>query len=185
MFIKLSNHPNIIIGGDFNQGDIDWNREVPNANNPATTSQHNEFLQLMDDFSLTQHFKTVTRPASEKILDLLLSTYPNSISHVSSSTGLSDHLNVYFEINLKATRFSKPPHRAYLYEKANFVGLNEFIAKSSAEFFASNPLKNSVEQNWNALKNAIIQGISLFVPQKMSKPKYKLPWVTPNIKRDE
>lgn len=115
VFIKVSNHPNIIIGGDFNLGDIDWNHEVPNANNPATASQHNKFLQLMADFSLTQHIKTAMRPASEKILDLLLCTYPNSISHVSSSTGLSDHLIVNFKINLKATRFSKPPHNYSLF----------------------------------------------------------------------
>lgn len=184
MFTKVSNHPNIVIGGDFNLGDIDWSREIPIANNPTTASQHNKFLHLMDDFSLIQHVKAPTRPVSEKTLDLLLSTYPNSISGVSTSSGLSDHDIVSFEINLKATRFSKSPHRVYLYKKANFDGLNEFIAKSSAEFFASNPWENSVEHNWNAFKNAVIKGISQYVPQKLSMPKYKLPWITTDIKRE-
>ena len=91
--------------------------------------------------------KASTRSASEKTLDLLVSTYPNSVSGVSTSCGLSDHDIVNFEIKLKATRFSKSSHRIYLYKKTNFNGLNEFIAKSSAEFFASNPWENSVEHN--------------------------------------
>ena len=72
----------------------------------------------------------------------------------------------------------------YLYKKANFDGLNKFIAKSSAEFFASNPWENSVEHNWNAFKNAVIKGIFQYVPQKLSMPKYKLPWITTDIKRE-
>jgi len=95
----------------------------------------------MDDFSLTQHVKAPTRPVKSKTLDLLLSSYPNSISGVSTSSGLSDQDIVNFKINLKAMHFSKSPHRVYLYKKANFDGLNEFIAKSLAEFFASNPWK--------------------------------------------
>ena len=145
VFTKVSNHPNIVIGGDFNLGDIDWSREIPIANNPTTGSQHNKFLHLMDDFSLTQHVKASTRPASEKTLDLLLSTYPNSISGVSTFSGLRDHDIINFEINLKATRFSKSSHRVYLYKKANFNRLNEFMAKSLAGFFAPNPWENSVE----------------------------------------
>jgi len=82
VFTKVSNHPNMVIGGDFNLGDIDWSREIPIANNLTTASQHNKFLHLMDDFSLTQHIKAPMRPVSEKTLDLLLSTYPNSISGV-------------------------------------------------------------------------------------------------------
>ena len=72
----------------------------------------------------------------------------------------------------------------YIYKKANFDGLNDFISKSSSEFFASNPCGNSVEQNWNSFKHAVTTGISQFIPQKSSKPKFSLPWITPKIKRE-
>ena len=78
----------------------------------------------MDDYSLTQHVKVPTRPASEKTLDLLLTTYPKSISGVCASDGLSDHNIVRFEVNLKARRSSQRPHRVYVYKKADFGGLN-------------------------------------------------------------
>ena len=184
VFTKIPHHPNIIIGGDFNLGDVDWHCEIPTTSNHSTASQHNKLLHLMDDYSLTQHVKVPTRPASGKTLDLLLSTYPNSVSGVFTSPGLSDHHIVNFEVNLKATRFPKHSYRVYEYKKANFGGLNEFIAKSSSEFIASDPRENSVEHNWDAFKNAVIDGISQYAPQKSSKPKYKLPWITPMIKRE-
>lgn len=70
VFTRVLNHPNIVIGGDFNLGDINWDNEMPTTTNSATASQHNKFLNLMDDYSLTQHVKVPTRPASEKTLDL-------------------------------------------------------------------------------------------------------------------
>ena len=45
VFLRVPNHPNIIMGGDFNLGDIDWNQEIPSTTNPATASQHNKFMQ--------------------------------------------------------------------------------------------------------------------------------------------
>ena len=115
------------MGADFSLGDIDWNQEIPSTTNPATASQHNKFMHILDDYSLSQHVKVPTRPASGKTLDLLLSTYPNSVSNVFTSSGLSDHLAVIFEINLKPLRSTKPPHKAYIYKKANFDGLSDFI----------------------------------------------------------
>ena len=141
-------------------------------------------MHILDDYSLSQHVKVPTRPAFGKTLDLLLSTYPNSVSNVFMSSGLRDHLAVIFEINLKPLRSTKPPHKAYIYKKANFDGLNDFISKSSSEFFASNPCGNPVEQNWNSFKHAVTTGISQFIPQKSSKPKFSLPWITPKIKRE-
>ena len=98
----LDNHPNVIIGRlDFGLGDIDWasDESAPSISNSA--SQRNKFLHLIDDFSLSQHVKSTTRPASGKILDLLLSTYPNSVLNTTTVSGINDHLAVVFEVNLK------------------------------------------------------------------------------------
>ena len=81
--------------------------------------------------------KGFTRPISGKVLDLLLSTYPNAISDTPNVSGMSDHLAVIFEVNLKPTRSVKPPHKVYLYNKANFDDLREFMSESS------------VEENWD------------------------------------
>jgi endonuclease/exonuclease/phosphatase family metal-dependent hydrolase len=92
------------MGGDFNLGDIAWESEVPYVTNPNTTAQHIKLLQVLDDSSFTQHVKVPTRPASGKTLDLLFSSYPNSVSNVSTQSGMSDHLPVLFDIHTKPTR---------------------------------------------------------------------------------
>ena len=184
VFAKVPNHPNINIGGDFNLGDIDWDTAVPTPNNSSTASRHQKFLQVVDDYSLSQHVKAPTRPISGKVLDWLLTTYPNAISGTSNVTGLSDHLAVIFEVNLKPTRSVKPPHKVYLYNKANFDGLREFMSDLSSAFFASKPEEKSIEENWNMFKISLLTGMSQFIPQKLSRPKFKLPWIDINIKRE-
>ena len=66
MFTKIPHHPNIIIGGDFNLGDVDWHCEIPTTSNRSTASQHNKLLHLMDDYSLTQHVKVPTSGPSDQ-----------------------------------------------------------------------------------------------------------------------
>ena len=79
---------------------IVWSAEVPSANNSATSAVHNRLLRITEDFLLTQHGKCVTRPISGKTLDLLFSSYPNVISNVKITPGMSDHLEILFQINV-------------------------------------------------------------------------------------
>ena len=111
----------VIIGGDFNLGDIDWNSTVPVPTNPNTAAQHQKFLQIAHDYSLAQHVKACTRPSSGKILDLLFTTYSNAIGEPSTETGLSDYTAVIFEVNLKPTRSVKPPIRCISIIKPTFL----------------------------------------------------------------
>ena len=179
VFTKTFSHPNIVIGGDFNLGDIDWNT----APYSGPSAQHQTLLHLIDDFSLSQHVKEPTRPASWKILDLLLSTFPNSVSRVTTTTGMSDHLAILFDLNLKPTRSFKAPHKVYAYKRADFESLGDYMQKSSDDFFASHLEKRTIDTNWNMFKQSLLTGISKFVPQRLSGSKYKLPWITHDIKR--
>ena len=123
-------------------------------------------IHLIDDFSLSQHVKSTTRPASGKILDLL-STYPNSVLNTTTVSGISDHLAVVFEVNLKQSRVVKPPHKIYNYKKADFNGLNDHMLNSSSLFFSSNPENRSVEENWISFKHALSDGINQFIPPEV------------------
>lgn len=113
--------------------------------------------------------KFTTRPASGKILDLLLSTFSNSVSNVSTTSGISDHLAVIFDVNLKLTRSPKTPHKAYVYTKANFYGLNDYMQKASNSFFMANPEERSMDGNWLIFKQALQDGINKFIPQRNQK----------------
>ena len=175
VFESNQRHPNIVIGGDFNLGDINWNTVNPQLSNHVNMAQHEKLLQTLDDFSLTQHVQVPTRPASNKTLDLILSSYPNNISCVNPVPGISDHLAILFNINIKATRSFKPPHKVYIYKKADFPSFNKYMSKASMDFFESPNLQsNSVTTNWEIFKKTIFNGIAKYIPQRKSTPKFSM-----------
>ena len=137
----------------------------------------------MGDCSLTQHAKSPTRPASGKTLDLLFSSYPNSISNISTTSGMSDHLIVLFDICTKPTRSYKPPHKTYVYKRAKWQDLADSMSDASDAFFSSNPHNYSVDHNWTTFKTALFKSTNKYIPLKKSGSKYKLPWITIAIKR--
>ena len=46
VFTSVPNHPNNIVGGNLNLGDIDWSQEIPSTTNPVTVSQHKKFTHI-------------------------------------------------------------------------------------------------------------------------------------------
>ena len=122
VFESSNHHPIIIAAGDFNLGDIDWSAEVPLLTTQFPPSAlHNRLLCITEDFLLTQHVKCVTRPTSGKTLDLLFSSYPNVISDVHTIPGMSDHLAILFQINVKAPRSFKPPRKSFDYKRVGLM----------------------------------------------------------------
>ena len=171
------------MAGDFNLGDIDWSADVPLAINQATLTQHNRLLRITEDFSLTQHVKCLTCPSSGKTLDLLFSSYPHVISDVHTVPGMSDHLAILFHINVKATRLFKPPHKVFDYKRADFEGLRKSMSVYTEHFFASAPQNFTVEDNWSRFKVTLTKAMAYYIPQRRSSMRYKLPWITSEIKR--
>ena len=57
------------------------------------------------------------------------------------------------------------------------------MSDSSSAFFASKPEERSIEENWNMFKTSLTAGMCQFIPQKSSRPKFKLPWID-TIKRE-
>ena len=159
VFESSKHHPNIMVAGDFNLGDINWSAEVPFATNQATSPQHNRLLRITEDFSLTQHVKCLTRPTSGKALDLLFSSYPHVISDVHSVPGMSNHPAILFHLNVKATRSLKPPHKVFDYKRAHFEGLRKTMSDCAETFFASAPQNFAVEDNWTLFKTTLTQAM--------------------------
>ena len=144
---------------------------------------HNRLLRITEDFSLTQHVKCVTCPTSGKTLDLLFSSYPNVISDVYTIPGMSDHVAMLFQIDVKASRSFKPPHKIFDYEREDFDGLKKSMSDSAENFLASAPKNFAVEDNWSLFKTTLTKAMVNYIPQRCSSMKYKLPWITPEIKR--
>jgi len=60
----------------------------------------------------------------------------------------------------------------------------ENLSDSSSAFFASKPEERSFEENWNMFKTSLTAGMCQFIPQKLSRSKFKLPWIDISLKRE-
>jgi hypothetical protein len=175
-------HPNIIIGGDFNVPDINW--ETGETTNSKTASLHNKFLSFMFDNSLTQLVKVVTRPISNNILDLIVTSNPVLVSNIESLPGMSDHNVVLFDLNVKPTYQRKPPRKVFSFNKVDPDVLKHKVKDFANHFLDStNPSSYPVDSNWCYIRDNLFKIMDANVPSRMTKGNRRLPWITVSIKR--
>ena len=180
--INKKTHPNIVISGDFNCGDIDWKCDPPMVTSHSTAPLMHRLLDFIGDHALTQYVTVPTRSASLKTLDLVLSSVPSLVSDIQIKPGMSDHDIVLFNIRVKPKRSSRPPHKVYLYDKADLETFRQDVSNTVTEFFA-HCLDRSLEENWAFFKDTLTKAVDKHIPSKMTKAKSSLPWISRAIKR--
>ena len=100
-----------ILAGDITLSCIDWQTEtsiyiyISNPLNGTNDTNHcSLFLDSMNELGLSQHCNDITRPASGKPLDLILTNIPDTVVEVTSSHGMSGHNVVKAKVNLINSR---------------------------------------------------------------------------------
>ncbi|KAK7108399.1 hypothetical protein V1264_016145 [Littorina saxatilis] len=151
----------LLILGDFNYPQIDWNQEISTVgqNHPAS-----QFLRTYKDAFLTQHQRGCTRfreGQEPSLVDLVLSNREDIVQEVSTLAGLgkSDHvtLNVKLAWFRKDSEGTKRPN----YSKADFAAINEYLKKVNWENEFSNL---SVDDTWKKLRERIQTAVERHVP---------------------
>ncbi|XP_048583255.1 uncharacterized protein LOC125562943 [Nematostella vectensis] len=175
-------HPNIVISGDFNCGDIDWRNDPPSITNHSTASMMQKLLDLISNNALIQHVTKPTRPVSLKTLDLVISSTPALVSDITIHPGMSDHDIVKFNINTKTRRIKTPPHKVYLYNKMDLAALKRDVAKLSEDFTLCCE-ERSLEKNWSFFEDRLKSAVESHIPYRFTKSKTSLPWITQSVKR--
>ena len=94
---KLKNYTHLLIMGDFNYPDIDWE----NWSSNDITSQ--KFIQTVQDAYLFQHITKPTRHRegqSSNCLDLIFTNEEEMIQHIeiTDPLGISDHCTLLFDL---------------------------------------------------------------------------------------
>ena len=112
----------VLVGGDFNCGDIEWSlMKVPQRVQKRQSQQ--QLLDIIGEHRLTQ---VVDLPMSnDKTFDLLFKNCPSPGNRVKGMTpiGKADHDIVYVEYDIKAKRIKQASRKIYLYKRADMVGL--------------------------------------------------------------
>ena len=97
--------------------------------------------------------------------------------------GKADHDIVYIEYDIKAKRIQQTPRKIFLYKRADMDGLHDHLARYRDSFLSTDHSQVSVNDMWVSFKSEVLSAIERFIPSKMTKTKYSLPWIDSSIKR--
>ena len=177
--LPKNSNQTIILGGDFNLPDIDWENSLvlPSATNKG---QCEHLLSSLDDHALTQVQKEPTR--DKNILDLCLTNKPGLIKSSRSVPGISDHCAVLTEadINRPYRRSTARPVRQF--KKASWENIRQEIRRHWASFSKDSP-NNSVNEKWLRLKSILMDCLNKFVPTKLTSKRQNLPWLNKSLRK--
>ena len=142
-----------------------------------------KLVSIIQDHCLSQMVNIHTR--EDKTLDLLFTNSPSPINRVKGMPpiGKADHDIVYVEYDIKAKRIQQAPRKIFLYKRADMDGLHDHLARFRDSFLSSDHSRMSVNDMWVSFKSEVLSAIERFIPSKMTKTKYSLPWIDSSIKR--
>ena len=99
--LVMATHPShLLIAGDFNLGDNDWQNHLSLA---APSHCSHKFLEVIEDYFLHQHVSFPTRfrqGNSPRVSDLIFTNEENMVQNLNASPGLgkSDHIILRFAL---------------------------------------------------------------------------------------
>ena len=100
---------------------------------------------------------------------------------VNIEPGMSDHLIVVADIDLKAKVNTKKPWTVFLYKNGNMDGVKEDLKQKFPQFDETHR-RLSVEDNWSAFKIILVETMKSHIPQKTLNGRWDIPWMTREIK---
>ena len=153
--------------GDFNFPKFCWADNIPTIPPDCKyTHQYEEFIDLLNEFSLTQ---LVTQPTRfENILDLFLIDNPTLVKSVDIKPGIADHYAVLSEVYIKPQVSKQKPRLMFMYKKGDWEGLENHMLLFQKSLLASHEGK-SINLLWEEFEGALHSGIE-------KHPSLDLPW---------
>ena len=170
---RKSPKSDVLICGDFNQSNIDWENLIVKIPSNACTKTATKLLDFTIEHGLEQLVKKPTR--GENILDLVLTNNVNLVIGVSVEPGLSDHSIVKVNLDLKLKRRKPNRRKVYLRHKADETGIKNDIFNFQVKY-AEEMGQASVQEKWDAIEKEIKATMDRHVPSKMSSHRHDLPW---------
>jgi len=170
----------LLLSGDFNLPDIDWEANAI-KDNPLHQRESRSFLETVSELGLKQFVHFPTR--GDNILDLILSNKEFSVSDVLPCPGVSDHEMIIYDFHVNAEKIANRTRKVYLYHKSDLISLRNFL-QNAYIYFKVRASSMNVETQWVYFKNKLFEAVDKFVPSKVLKSKSGLPWVNSKIRRE-
>ena len=169
----------IILAGDFNCPDVDWNNLAVRVGAQDREVQQ-ALLDLTSEHGLTQVHHEPTR--QNNILDLVFTNNPSIIKTSTSVPGISDHSMVVTDIDVLPQLIKQKKRKIFLFSKVNWEDIQkdtEQLSNSILEDRAQNP----VEYLWTRLKDGLTHIMDKHIPSRMTNSRKSLPWFNRKLKQ--
>ena len=181
----------VIIAGDFNLPDIDWDRHTV-TNNHYAHRVSETYLNIALDLGLEQVVNFPTR--LQNTLDLIFMSHPNYKVRCKPLPPVGykcDHDIVLLDTACRPHRARLPRRRLYMWKKADTQGIKKHLHLFSAAFTSSpdhdpsldDQETNPIECMWSKFKAAVTSAVEKYVPTKMSSSRQTHPWVDTKLRR--
>ena len=178
---KIKNNPNaiVVLGGDFNAGDIDWCSGKIHLHSKKR-KLHERLLDALRNANLTQLQMEPTR--GENTLDLFCTNKPGLTKSISTIPGISDHEIIVADSNFNPVHNKKRPYKIYQYNKADWTKIRQSTIKFAEEYLSKQD-ENDIDTNWNKFKKHILNTMEQLIPSRLVSQKFAVPWINTEIKR--
>ena len=144
--MPLNRNAHVLIGGDFNCGDIEWSTmQVSHGVQKRQTQQ--KLLDIIGEHCLTQVVNIPTR--LDKTLYLLFTNFPSPVNRVKGvpPIGKADHDIVYIEYDIKAKRIKQASRKIYLHNRADMPGLRDHVSQFKESYLSEDHSHMSVNES--------------------------------------
>ena len=179
---EVTNHKkgkHIILAGDFNCPDINWEEMTVNKG-AADREVQQALLDLTTEHGLSQIHDQPTR--DNNLLDLVFTNNPSIVKSSTSVPGISDHAMVVTDIDIIPQYIKQKPRKLYIFSKANWDNIYDDMDTLSRKITTS-PSSSTIEDLWCSFKSGIEQSMDRNIPTKVCKNRKSLPWYNRNLKR--
>jgi len=163
--VSASSVGKLIILGDFNYCNINWNNCSIYGSVSGNTPGH-KFLSAVNKNFLTQHVLFPTRVRGSQMphtLDLVL-TLEDFVDKITdfSPLGKSDHCILYIQCDLNCVFKDSTNSVKYNYNKGNYDDMSIYI--TNALVTSTSLADLDVDSEWRNLKSIVAEGVNSFVP---------------------
>ena len=171
----------VFISGDFNDRRYDW------SSDHANSDLKNMFFDLLKVNNLHQVIQSPTHFSGRSratVLDLFITDMPNLITGISvdSPIGLCHHCPLYITLNIKHDHKKSYSRKIWLFDKANFDHLNDYIL--DLPWYDILDENDDVNVNVENFYKIFIDVCSYFIPNKTVQIRpHDKPWMTGHIRR--
>ena len=182
---KASNYSKnkLIIVGDFNYRDIDWDTLTcpHNSEHPAS-----KFLKTVQDCYLFQYVNAPTRYGKNQTpsrLDLVFANRPDFVNSIDidMNIGKSDHITINISLDLSLNQNQQPTHSLNYY-KGDYLSMKANLCKIDWQKLFNG--KNT-EQCWTDFKSILLENVDKHIPKSKPNTSFKNPplWMNHTAKQ--